>query len=142
MIIVYFFWIDYRMASKNTKNIFWVVFVRHRPGIYNNWEEAQVQANGYSGSLMKRYNILDEAEIALLNFYSAHFRVKDVQLAQRSRKSNGGASTSAIDEKTSFSLIVIFFLGFLACILLSLIFDFEWICMCMSIMSNDLLYCH
>ena len=86
MIIVYVFGRDYRMAGKNTENTFWVVFVGHRPGIYNNWEEAQVQVNGYSGSLMKKYNTLDDAEIALLNFHSAHFRVKDVQLEQRNRK--------------------------------------------------------
>ena len=128
MIIVYFVQIDYKMAGKNTKNIFWMVFVGHQPGIYNNWEEAEVQVNGYLGSLMKRYNTLDEAEIALLNFHSAHFRVKDVKFAQRNRKSNDGASTSASDEKISFSFIVIFFLGFLACILLSLIFDLEWTC--------------
>ena len=89
------------MTGKNTKNTFWVVFVGHRPGIYNNWEEAEVQVNGYPRSLMKRYNTLDEAEIALLNFHSAHYRIKDMKFAQRNRKLNDGASTSASDEKIS-----------------------------------------
>lgn len=99
-----------------------MVFVRHRPGIYDTWEEAEVQVNGYSRGLKKRYKTMDEAEIALLNFHTKSFRVKDMQSAHTS----DGPSTSAAASDNKIWFLVFFFLGFLACILLAFFLDSEW----------------
>jgi len=43
-----YFCLDYGMAGQQS---YWVVFIGHRPVIYNTWEESEVQVNGYSGEL-------------------------------------------------------------------------------------------
>ena len=51
------------MASK-----FYVVFIGNNPGIYDSWDEAQIQVSGFPGAVFKGYESSEEATRAYRNF--------------------------------------------------------------------------
>lgn len=104
------------------KEKYWVVFVGHNPGIYTNWEEAELQVNGYSGNLLKMYKTLEEAEDALLAFHEERHRLNQIRM--KHELSDGDlTSTSALEiqhgRRTVLQFVVTFILGFICCILLA-----------------------
>ncbi|XP_058204334.1 uncharacterized protein LOC131318518 [Rhododendron vialii] len=112
---------DYSMTGEE-KDYYWVVFVGRKPGIYTTWGEAQLQVNGYSGSMAKRYKTFDEAEEALLKFHEKRY-----ELTKLEAKSSTSASAVGLQHEINgcWSFVLCFFLGFVGCILLALVLHSE-----------------
>lgn len=112
------------------KKYYWVVYVGRKPGIYTTWEEAEEQINGYRHSKHERFKLFDEAQEALCKFHEDSYVGKDSGRSQTQHEASVGASTSATPLEDHFMvereanvptlvLIVMFFLGFISCILLA-----------------------
>ena len=48
----------------STRRKFYVVWVGHNPGIYDNWNDAQEQVINFPGAKFKSYDDIDEATAA------------------------------------------------------------------------------
>ncbi|KAI8524380.1 hypothetical protein RHMOL_Rhmol13G0145900 [Rhododendron molle] len=121
---------DFTMTIED-KQYYWVVFVGRNPGIYTNWETAELQVNGYSGNLKKRYTTFNEAEGALLQFHEERYRLNKMQSVRTEHQSTDDASTSTSSlqvqrqQNLSTCFVLGIFLGFVACIFIALVFDSE-----------------
>ena len=47
---------------------YYVVFRGHNPGVYDNWEEVQIQTSGFPGAVFKSYPTSEQASEAYRNF--------------------------------------------------------------------------
>ena len=47
---------------------YYVVFIGHNPGVYDSWDEARLQTEGFPGALCKGYSTSEEAAMAYRNF--------------------------------------------------------------------------
>lgn len=102
-----------------TRQRYYVVFIGRNPGVYETWDEAKAQVDGFPGNKHKRYNSLECAEDALLNFYA------DSYYNQRSRISK--SQVHQIDGNLTIwiSRICYVVLGVILCIALAHICDSE-----------------
>lgn len=53
---------------------YYVVFIGYNPGVYDNWDEAKKQTEGFPGSICKAYSTSEEATIAYRNFSASEDR--------------------------------------------------------------------
>lgn len=54
------------------KQKFYVVWVGETPGIYNSWEECQLQINGFPGAKYKSFTTMEEAKVAYQSSYDEY----------------------------------------------------------------------
>ncbi|MFA5575063.1 MAG: ribonuclease H family protein [Brumimicrobium sp.] len=59
------------------KHKYYVVWQGYEPGIYNSWEECQLQIKGYSDARYKSFKTLEEAKKAFNEHYDEHLRVNE-----------------------------------------------------------------
>ena len=59
------------------KKKYYVVWVGHSPGIYENWEECLIQTKSYEGAKYKAFKSLEEAVVAQRGSYLDYYNKKE-----------------------------------------------------------------
>ena len=76
---------------------YYVVFIGHNPGVYDNWDEAREQSEGFPGALCKSYPSAEEATNAYRNFTGVEDRTELLRLISGSGKENPGRKRETTD---------------------------------------------
>lgn len=77
---------------------FYVVFVGHNPGVYDNWDEAREQTEGFPGAVVKGYTSSAEASEAYRNFTGDEDRDEIFRLISRSLPKDSLSATKILDN--------------------------------------------
>ena len=78
------------MSAKKKKK-FYVVWIGHKPGIYDNWDECEKQVKSYNQAKYKSFPSLIEAEVAFKDSFKKHysFANKNTTIAKPSSMPKG-----------------------------------------------------
>ena len=82
-------------------NKFYVVFVGHNPGIYDSWEETQLQTSGFPGAVFKGYSSSEDATKAYRNFSGIDDRKELWRLIASTGKTDNNMSKTSHDFRNN-----------------------------------------
>lgn len=85
---------------------YYVVWVGAAPGIYDSWEEAQLQVSGYPGASYRSFKSIEEATEAFRAGYDRDGLVAEVARQVRKKNAEGTPITPTPPSTTSKSYIV------------------------------------
>lgn len=77
---------------------YYTVFRGHNPGIYDNWEEARFQTEGFSNALVKAYSSSEEAAEAYRNFSGQEDREELIRLLHFNNDTTTTPSQNYLDN--------------------------------------------